>query len=106
MVGKNRNNQVSEILLLLILCTGLSTHAQQQVPLYKTKPAEPKTNGRKEATLFNSQKNTQIVYNVAEPSVVVYKPAAGVPNRKTAVIIAPGGGFHLLVMAEGEALTK
>lgn len=40
---------------------------------------------------------TQVVYNVAKPSLTIYKPDPAIANG-TAVVICPGGGFIALAM--------
>jgi acetyl esterase/lipase/lysophospholipase L1-like esterase len=40
--------------------------------------------------------NTPVVYNVSHPTITVFPPDSSVPNTNTAVIVAPGGGFHVL----------
>lgn len=79
--------------------------AQQTRPLYDG-PAPGSENwnwNEKEATRPD---RGNMVYNVSNPSVEIYKPAAGQENG-TAVIIAPGGGFHFLsIDNEGRNLAK
>jgi acetyl esterase/lipase len=48
----------------------------------------------------------KVVYNVVEPTLTVFPPAAGTANG-TAIVIAPGGGFHLLsINTEGNDVAK
>lgn len=50
--------------------------------------------------------NTPIVYNVSDPTLTVYPADAGKANG-TAVIIAPGGAFHILsISSEGTQVAK
>ena len=45
--------------------------------------------------------NTKVVYNVTKPTLTVFTPDASVATG-TAVVICPGGGFHLLsINSEG-----
>src|SRR6185295_3702730 len=50
--------------------------------------------------------NTQVVTNVAQPTLTVYAPEAAI-STGTAVIICPGGGFHALsINSEGVDVAK
>jgi acetyl esterase/lipase len=49
---------------------------------------------------------TRIVYNVAEPTLTVFKPEAGKANGSS-IVICPGGGFHALsIDSEGFDVAK
>jgi len=49
---------------------------------------------------------TKLVYNVTKPTLTVFQPGAGKANG-TALIIAPGGGFHALsINSEGIDVAK
>ena len=70
--------------------------AQEKViPLYEG-PA-PGSESWKQAEKENTKNawQTRIVYNVARPTLTVFKPATG-PTGGTAVVICPGGAFHAL----------
>ena len=57
-----------------------------------------------EAQKFSDLFKTEVVYNVTDPSLLVFKPET--PNG-TAIIIAPGGGFQTLsINREGIDLAK
>src|SRR6185295_3745596 len=50
--------------------------------------------------------NTQVVTNVAQPTLTVYAPEAAI-STGTAVIVCPGGGFHALsINSEGVDVAK
>ncbi|MCX6018376.1 MAG: alpha/beta hydrolase [Chloroflexi bacterium] len=50
-----------------------------------------------EREIFNSGLQTPIVFNVVQPTLEPILPAAGAGNGR-AVVICPGGGFHLLAI--------
>ena len=91
-------------ILLFFLFSIIAVHAQQKViPLYNgTAPGSESWNWDEQ--FIDSSKNmfkTNIIYNVSKPTLTVYAPDASVANG-TAVIICPGGGFHLLsINSEG-----
>lgn len=50
---------------------------------------------------FSQPWQTQVVFNVVEPTLTLVAPAAGTANG-TAIVICPGGGFHALsINSEG-----
>lgn len=71
-------------------------HAQQVVKLYPGKaPGSEHWDWKEgESTPFPQIK---LVYNITEP-VLLYYPAPKEKSNGTAVIIAPGGGFHFLAI--------
>lgn len=84
-------------LILLSLCS----HAQEVIKLYKGKAPGSEAWNWSEKEMYSPLFQTQVVYNVAEPVITVFRPLAGTANG-TAVIIAPGGGFHTLsINSEG-----
>jgi hypothetical protein len=59
-----------------------------------------------EAENDNNMWQTKVVYNVTKPTLTVFQPEASKSNG-TAVIIAPGGGFHALsINSEGFDVAK
>jgi acetyl esterase/lipase/lysophospholipase L1-like esterase len=50
---------------------------------------------------------TAVVYNVSHPTLTVFMPDSSVAATNTAIIIAPGGGFHALsINSEGNDVAK
>lgn len=99
-----KNSSVKIIALLLLYATGLS--AQQVIALYpgKAPGSESWTWDEKEnnKNLFN----TRVVYNVSRPTITAYLPDPAKATG-TAVIVAPGGGFHnLSIDSEGIDVAK
>ncbi len=95
-------------LLLLLLLPACILHAQEKViKLYNGKaPGSENWNwqeGRNDSNIFK----TRLIYNVVEPTLTVFSPPSSAVPTGTAVIIAPGGGFHVLsVNTEGVDVAK
>jgi acetyl esterase/lipase len=92
------------LLMLIIMFSGLS--AQQNVIL----PINGKVNkdtGNEEKTLtMDPKSNSRTVYNVTVPSLAIYKPE-GVASNGIAVLVIPGGAFHILAYDdEGVKIAK
>ncbi len=80
--------------------------AQQAIPLYKGKAPGSESWNWSEKENFSKLFNTQVVFNVVDPSLLVFKAPASIANG-TAIIIAPGGGFQALsINSEGIDLAK
>ena len=79
-------------LVLALACT-LSAQAQRVIPLYQGKaPGSESWSWLEKET---SQSGARFVYNVTTPTLTAYLPAPGTATG-TAVVVCPGGGFHLL----------
>jgi acetyl esterase/lipase len=85
--------KMKSIVMLIMMYSGLS--AQQNVIL----PINGKVSkdiGKEEKTLTMDPKSeSRTVYNVTVPSLAIYKPE-GVASNGTAVLVVPGGAFHIL----------
>ena len=102
---------MKKIIYSLFLISGMLANAQESVKLYQGKAPGSENWTQKEAQMYSDLFKTEVVYNVTDPSLLVYKPAKGVKNTGTAIVIAPGGGFQSLsINREGielaEALSK
>lgn len=102
---------MKKIIYSLFLISGMLANAQETVKLYSGKAPGSENWTQKEAQMYSDLFKTEVVYNVTDPSLLVYKPAKGVKNTGTAIVIAPGGGFQSLsINREGielaEALSK
>jgi acetyl esterase/lipase len=85
--------------LFLILANVVS--AQKVIGLYPGAAPGSEKWTHKEKEYFSKVWNTQVVTNVAQPTLTLYAPEPSVANG-TAVIICPGGGFHALsINSEG-----
>ena len=77
-------------LFFLFLFVSCLSYAQQKViRLYEGKALESENWNWREQSNDSNLWNTKIVYNVVEPSLIVFS-AKGQINTGTAVIIAPG----------------
>jgi acetyl esterase/lipase len=89
----------------LLLCT--AAKAQQTVKLYSGKAPGSENWTQKEAQMYSDLFKTEVVYNVTNPSLLVYQVPTGVKNTGTAIVIAPGGGFQSLsIDREGKELAE
>jgi acetyl esterase/lipase len=81
--------------------------AQETVKLYEGKAPGSEDWTQKEAQMYSDLFKTEVVYNVTDPSLLVYQVPKGVKNTGTAIVIAPGGGFQSLsINREGIELAK
>jgi acetyl esterase/lipase len=78
--------------------------AQKEIPLYDSGVPNSK-NAKNEEIVTNNDSDT-LAYKVSIPTLSVYLPARE-KSTGTAVIICPGGGYHLLVMnREGRDIAR
>jgi predicted peptidase len=89
-------------LVILVCLSPVLTNAQQKViPLYDGPAPGSETWFWDEAESDKNIWQTKLVYNVTKPTLTVFQPEANKSNG-TAVVIAPGGGFHALsINSEG-----
>ena len=94
-------------LFSLITFLYITVHAQKKViPLYDGPAPGSESWNWDEADNDNNLWKTKVVYNVTKPTLTVFVPEADKANG-TAVIIAPGGGFHALsINSEGLDVAK
>lgn len=88
---------------LLLLCTvaNASLNAQKVIQLYKGKPKGSENWTWNEQTSSNNLFNSEVVYNVVQPTITAYLPHPQNANG-TAIIVAPSGAFHTLsINSEG-----
>lgn len=86
--------------LLLLASIQLNSKAQQVIPLYNGKAPGSETWKHEEKMMQD------IAYNVVNPTLTVY-PADPAKANGTAVIVCPGGAFHILSMKnEGSDVAK
>lgn len=95
-----------QILALFALFTGsVTAHAQEVIRLWPN--GAPGSMGPMAAeTTADKKPYGVITRNVSEPTLTVFRPDPKIANG-TAVIVAPGGGFHLLSISnEGDGVAK
>jgi acetyl esterase/lipase len=81
--------------------------AQETIKLYTGKAPGSENWTQKEAQMYSDLFKTEVVYNVTDPSLLVYQVPKGVKNTGTAIVIAPGGGFQSLsINREGKELAE
>lgn len=93
-------------LLSFVLCLTASAGAQTVIPLYPGAAPGSGPGKNEEKQYFSKIWNTDVVTNVTQPTLTVFKPA---PDLKinTAVVICPGGGFMALsINSEGIDVAK
>lgn len=99
-----------KISALRILCIALSlvpvAAAQEVIPLYPgPAPGSPQESYPEQA-YFSKVWNTDVVTNVTQPSLIVFKPDPAL-KIDTAIVICPGGGFMALsISSEGTDVAK
>jgi acetyl esterase/lipase len=94
------------ICLSIVLLYSIQCWSQKVVRLYEGKAAGSENWNWSEKQMFSPIFNTQIVYNVTDPTLTVFLPEKSIATGM-AVIIAPGGGFHTLsINSEGIDLAK
>lgn len=77
------------------------------IQLYSGKAPGSENWTQKEAQQYNELFKTEVVFNVTDPSMLMYAPAKGIKNTGTAIIIMPGGGFQSLsINREGIDVAK
>jgi lysophospholipase L1-like esterase/dienelactone hydrolase len=95
-------------ILLPFLCFGIGfyANAQQVIQLYNGKPKGSENWTWSEQTSTKNMFNTDVVYNVSQPTITAYLPPKELATG-TAIIVAPGGAFHTLsINSEGVDVAK
>lgn len=94
--------------ILFSLCTLpiASLNAQKVIQLYEGKPKGSENWTWSEQTSTKNLFNSEVVYNVVQPTITAYLPSPQNANG-TAIIVAPGGAFHTLsINSEGVDVAK
>lgn len=98
---------MKKIIYSLFLISGMLANAQETVKLYQGRAPGSENWTQKEAQMYSDLFKTEVVYNVTDPSLLVYQVPKGVKNTGTAIVIAPGGGFQSLsINREGIELAQ
>ena len=94
------------ILLFVVLNFSVFSQVPEEILLYQGKAPGSENWDWKQKEEYSDLFKTEVVYNVAGPSVLVFRPEK-TKNTGTAVLIAPGGGFlSLSINREGTDLAK
>lgn len=95
------------IVLGILFTVSISNYAQNKVvQIYEGAVPGTENWNWEEGIQEGSSWKTQVVYNVAKPSLTIFTPDPAIANG-TAVVICPGGGFIALAMGnEGYDVAK
>jgi acetyl esterase/lipase len=95
------------VFVTLFMIPVIGVWAQEKViQLYSGKPPGSESWNWQEKRQDTNMFQTPVVYNIVNPTLTAFVPDAGKANG-TAIIIAPGGGFHLLsIEREGFDVAK
>jgi len=98
---------MKKLIIASAFLLGLSTiNAQKSIPLYQGKAPGTENWTQKEAQQFNELFKTEVVFNVAQPSMLLFEADKAKANG-TVIVIAPGGGFQSLsINREGIDVAK
>lgn len=101
------SNRVSFLLLVLFLSQmSVGQEREPEIIHLESAPAAPGMVWNERERTQRSQEGWPVVSNVSSPSLQVIRPEPEIANG-TGIIIAPGGGFHMLSMAnEGIHMAK
>jgi len=100
------NNKITFLFAFMMLLN-TTIKAQETIKLYAGKAPGSENWTQKEAQMYSDLFKTEVVYNVTDPSLLVYQVPKGVKNTGTAIVIAPGGGFQSLsINREGKELAE
>lgn len=93
-------------LSMLLLCSFFIFAQQKVIQLYDGPAPGSESWDWQEGENDNNAWQTKVVYNVSRPTLTVFQPKADKANG-TALVIAPGGGFHALsINSEGFDVAK
>jgi acetyl esterase/lipase len=91
---------------LVALLAAASLGAQEVIRLYSGAAPGSEVGNYPEKQYFSKIWNTEVVTNVTQPTLTVYKPDPARANG-TSIVICPGGGFMALSIAsEGTEVAK
>jgi acetyl esterase/lipase len=96
--------EITLTLLIGFLC--IQAYSQEVIRLYKGKAPGSENWTWHEQEKYYEMFKSKIVYNVADPTLTIFRPDKSIANG-TAVIICPGGAFHTLsIGSEGYDVAK
>ncbi|MBK7713582.1 MAG: alpha/beta hydrolase [Bacteroidales bacterium] len=88
--------KIRNAVLAFFLTFSCSGYSQKEIPLYSGKIPNSKDVIDQEEIVFNKEVDT-LAYKVSRPTLTIFLPPEGKANG-TAVVICPGGGYHVLLM--------
>jgi len=103
-----QQNTMKKIFTVLIFSSLLWSYGQAQEVIKLSSIPTPESISwtHEEREYFSPIWNTQVITNVSEPTLTVYKPDPNLANG-TSVVICPGGGFRALsINSEGIEVAK
>jgi lysophospholipase L1-like esterase/acetyl esterase/lipase len=105
--SSKQGTKMKKLLLFITLLLSFTTvFAQQVIQLYDAKPKGSENWTWTEQTSIQNMFNTEVVYNVVQPTITAYLPPKDLATG-TAIVIAPGGAFHTLsINSEGVDVAK
>lgn len=90
----------------LVFLVALPLLAQQTIPLYPNKKADPTASAEQIEERGKGGVADRSISNVLQPTITVYLPAKEKANG-TAIVICPGGGYqHLAIDKEGHDVAR
>lgn len=96
--------RLRNVCLFLLMAGALG--AQEAIHIYPGAAPGSEDWNYPEKQYFSKVWNTEVVTNVTQPTLTVFKPDSGVANG-TSIVICPGGGFMALSIAsEGSDVAK
>ncbi len=98
---------MKKLIIAGVFLAGVTTlNAQKSIPLYKGKAPGTENWKHQEAQQFSDLFKTEVVYNVTQPSLLLFEADKAKANG-TVIVIAPGGGFQSLsINREGIDVAK
>jgi acetyl esterase/lipase len=96
---------IRSFFILLFFTLVSESSGQQEIPLYIGSIPNSKDPVDEQGIIYNKEADN-LIYNVSEPTISVFLPSKDKANG-TAVIVCPGGGYHVLVIGrEGRDIAR
>src|SRR5438309_5587203 len=96
--------RIGKLWLFALIVASLS--GQEVIRLYSGAAPGSEDWNYPEKQYFSKAWNTEVVTNVTQPTLTVYKPEPGLANG-TSIVVCPGGGFMALsITSEGTDVAK
>ncbi|MEO7393410.1 MAG: alpha/beta hydrolase [Chitinophagaceae bacterium] len=107
-ISSSQFSKIKTILFFICIASATQIAAQQKViQLYNgVTPGSENWNWKEQEIFVKNPLNAKVAYNISKPTLTVFTPDSAKANG-TAVIIFPGGGFHVLnIETEGAYVAK